>query len=511
MLGAGKSKLFYFFTAVVVLSPLVALCVESVNVSETLPFLMGTVLKSVVFNTVIITLITGFGVLIFGVSCAWLVVNYTFPASKQVSWLLMMPLAFPAYILAYIYTDFFDPAGWNAGSGIVQFLPNLRNVGGASFVLTFCLYPYVYIFTRNGFLAISKSQMESSQLLGANKMAQFFDIALPTARPFIIVGLMLVIMELLADYGTMDYFGLRVFSTIIYDSWAGYGDITAAAQLSLMLLVFVLMLVWMERKQRQKMRFYEAEREGVRQTKGSVWMSVWCFVPVFIGFLIPAFILIWMNIQYVSVEDLVRTFPYVVNTFEVCFVVALLGVCLAFFLSLYKRTNNNKTTRMLFIFFGFGYALPGIILGLGLLLVSSLFTAMNILVTGTLFFLILGYLIRFLNIPLQSIEAGYEKISPSIDQASSLMQRSVFDNFWQVKLPLLTPTMLSAGLILSVEIMKELPLTLVLRPFDFDTLAIYTYNLASDERLSEAAFPALCIVVAGCVPILFLRRFVSKK
>ncbi len=514
MLGSGLLKFLYLFTAMMILSPLAALCVEGMGASETLSFLMGAVIGDVLLNTIVITTITGFGVLVWGVSCAWLVTRYSFAWRRTLSWLLVMPLAFPAYILAYIYTDFFDAAGWGAQPWLVEVMPDLRNAGGASFILTFCLYPYVYIFARNGFLAISANQMENSHLLGANKKAQFFDIALPTARPFIIVGLMLVIMELLADYGTMDYFGLRVFSTVIYDSWAGYGDITAAAQFSLMLLVFVFGLVWAERQQRNRMRFYAMENGASacpRLQYGSFWMSVWCLIPVFIGFFFPALLLMKMNMQHVGADDVMRTFPYLVNTFEVCFVVAFVGVLLAFALGLYKRENNHKITRMLFTFCGFGYALPGIILGLGLLLVSSVFTAMNVLVTGTFLFLVMGYLIRFLNIPLQSLEAGYEKISPSIDQASRLMRHGAFDDLWQIKLPLLTPAMLSAGLILSVEVMKELPLTLVLRPFDFDTLAVYTYNLASDERLAEAAFPALCIVVVGCIPILFLQRFVSKK
>jgi iron(III) transport system permease protein len=181
-------------------------------------------------------------------------------------------------------------------------------------------------------------------------------------------------------------------------------------------------------------------------------------------------------------------------------------VAIAFILVEQKRKSPDAIKNILFSFCGFGYALPGIILGLGLLLVSSFFSAFGILVTGTFIFLILGYLIRFLNVALQGIDAGYDKIRPSIGEASRLLQRGALDDLWHVKLPLLWPSMLSAGLILAVEVIKELPLTLVLRPFDFDTLAIHTYNLASDERLAEAAFPALCIVIAGCIPVLLLQK-----
>jgi len=518
MFGSKLSKVFYVLVALLILVPLIALSLQSLSDSDTFLFLVRTVLDDVVFNTVLITTLTSIGVLVFGISCAWFVVRYSFFGHKAFQLLLLMPLASPAYIMAYVYTDFFDAAGVFATtlkqSGLDMVLPNVRSVGGASFILTFCLYPYVYLFARNGFLATSQNQMESGELLGASRLSQFIDIVLPAARPYIIVGLMLVIMEVLADYGTMDYFGIRSFSTIIYDAWAGYGDITAAARLSLMLLGFVFLLVLAEKNQRQKMRFYALD--GSKPTrnqklKGNILISLWCFIPAFIGFIFPAFILLKMALEFMDFPGIEKTLPYLINSLTVCFIVAVIGVSVAFVLNAYKRGRIDKMINVLFAFCGFGYALPGIILGLGLLLVSSLFSALNILVTGTFAFLIFGYLIRFLNVPLQSLEAGYEKISPSIDQASMLMRHRMFDDFWQVKLPLLTPSMLSAGLILAVEVIKELPLTLVLRPFDFDTLAVHTYNLASDERLAEAAFPALCIVIAGCVPILILQHLERRS
>lgn len=511
----------FYIIAIVVLSPLIALGVQSFgHESETFSFLVGSVLDDVVFNSLAIAFITGSGVLIVGVSCAWFTVHYRFFGRGVLNWMLFLPLAFPAYILAYIYTNFFDAAGSLANDLRVYdldwILPDVRTIWGASFILTFCLYPYVYLFARNGFLSGSKSQIECGQMLGAGRLSQFFYIALPSARPFILVGLMLVIMEVLADYGTMDYFGLRVFSTVIYDSWAGYGDITAAARLSLLLLSFVLLLVWTEKKQRQKMRFYALETGGAKGSteKGSIIISMFCTLPVLIGFVFPAVLLLKMVFEtldylYIS-QHIVDTLPYLLNSLIVCFIVAFFGVTISYFLASLKRLKDNSFINSLYTFCGFGYALPGIILGLGLLLVSALFTQISVLITGTFLFLIVGYLIRFLNVSLQSLEAGYEAISPSIDQASTMMQHSKFDDFWRIKLPLLAPALFSAALILSVEVIKELPLTLVLRPFDFDTLAVRTYNLASDERLADAAFPALFIVMAGCVPILFLQKFVRS-
>jgi len=505
---------FFYSAALIILAPLLALGLKGVaSESDSFAFLVRTVLDDVLVNSFVITVFTSIGVLTIGIITAWFVSRYSFFGRGFLQWALFMPLAFPAYILAYVYTDFFDEAGQLAqglkSSGLGALVPDFRTVWGASFILTFCLYPYVYLFARNGFLAGSKNQIENAELLGAGKWAQFFNIALPAARPFIMVGLTLVIMETLADYGTMDYFGIKVFSTVIYDSWAGYGDITAAARLSLILLMFVLVLVFFEKHQRGKMHFYANDRANINlqpQKAGSLFMSVFCFLPVLIGFVFPVLIIMQMVFETVDAQAMVNTLPYVWNTLLCALLVAALGVIFAFILVSQKRKTPDAVKSVLFPFCGFGYALPGIILGLGLLLVSSFFSAVGILITGTFIFLVLGYLIRFLNVALQGIDAGYDKMSPSIGEASQLMQRSALDDLWHVKLPLLWPAMLSAGLILAVEVIKELPLTLVLRPFDFDTLAVHTYNLASDERLAEAAFPALCIVIAGCIPVLLLQR-----
>lgn len=514
MLKFRPQNYFFYITALIILAPLLALALEGgATESDTFAFLVRHVLDDVFMNSLVITLMTSIGVLTIGVSAAWFISQYYFFGRRVLQWALFMPLAFPAYILAYIYTDFFDEAGQFAQSskllGLDRLIPDLRTVWGGSFILAFCLYPYVYLFARNGFLSSSKNQIESAELLGAGKWSQFFNIALPAARPFIIVGLALVIMEALADYGTMDYFGIKVFSTVIYDSWTGYGDITAAARLSILLMGFVLLLVFLEKKQRGKMKFYASDLKKVNfqpKKKGNIFMSLFCFLPVFIGFVFPMLIILQMVFETVDVQAMINTLPYLMNTLFSSLLVAVLGVTVAFMLAAQKRKTPDAVKNVLFSFCGFGYALPGIILGLGLLLVSSFFTSIGVLVTGTFIFLILGYLIRFLNVALQGIDAGYDKMSPSIAEASQLMQRSTFDDLWHVKLPLLWPSMLSAGLILAVEVIKELPLTLVLRPFDFDTLAVHTYNLASDERLAQAAFPALCIVIAGCIPVLLLQK-----
>ena len=518
MPGNQWNSAFFYFTSLVVLSPLMAIIFKSFSRSEVFEFLFLNVLGNLLFNTAVIVILTAIGVLAVGISSAWFVSQYSFWGRRLLQWALFMPLAFPAYILAYVYTDYFDEAGQLVQSlstiGLDWIVPNLRTIGGASFILTFCLYPYVYLFARNGFLAGSKNQIESAALLGAGQWQQFFTIALPAARPFIIVGLMLVIMETLADYGVMDYFGIKVFSTVIYDSWAGYGDITAAARLSVLLLGFILLLVFFEKNQRGKMQFSgsdSAALAGEPQKKGNILMGCFCALPVLIGFVFPVIIMLQMVIETVDLNAIAQTLPYLKNTFFCAFLVAVCGVLIGFIFTAQARASSQASMNNMLALCGFGYALPGIILGLGFLLVSSFFSRIGLLITGTFLFLSVGYLIRFLNVALQSIDAGYDKIGASIDEASRMMRSNRFDDLWHVKLPLLWPSIVSAALILAVEVIKELPLTLVLRPFDFDTLAVYTYNLASDERLVEAAFPALCIVIAGCIPILFLHRFTAKN
>jgi len=518
LIASHLMRIFFYSVCLLVLSPLFALVLQSfTHESDVFTFLVTNTLDDVIFNTLALSVLVGLGVLLIGVSCAWLTVHYIFPGSKIIQWALFMPLAFPAYILAYVYTDFFDAAGTFGNTlreqGLEWLLPDMRTISGAAFILIFCLYPYVYIFARNGFLNGSRNQMESGKLLGSSVFLQFLDIALPAARPFILVGVMLVIMEVLADYGTMDYFGIRVFSTVIYDAWAGYGDITAATRLSILLLSVVLLLVWSEQSQRKKMRFYSlssADNKYAAQCKGNLSMTFWCLMPICVGFVFPASVLLAMVFDTFSMQNVIRTLPYLQNTLSICAVVAVIGVSLSYILAAQKRSQKLKFTDFFYSLCGFGYALPGVILGLGFLLVSSFFSAMNILITGTYIFLVIGYLVRFLNVALQGTQAGYDKISPSLDQASQLMQNSKFVDFWQVKLPLLAPSLMSAGLILAIEVIKELPLTLILRPFDFDTLAVYTYNLASDERLSDAAFPALCIVLAGCIPIALMQKLARR-
>ncbi len=530
MTRAAYPLVFFALILAVIIAPLAAILIEgTTSSSDTFSFLVDHVLFDLVLNSTVIVGVVGAGTVLIGVICAWFVVRYNFFGRGWLEWMLLLPMAMPAYIVAYAYTDFLDVAGplstflrdMNLVPDGAPWMPEIRSLGGASFVLMFCLYPYVYLFARTAFLSQTQTQLDAAKSLGAGTFRQFISVALPNARPFIIVGLTLVVMETLADYGTVSYFGLRVFSTGIYDAWVGYGDMIAAARFSLILLVFVFLLMAVEKRNRANMRFFSLETQSGKVASISVskmrsaFMMIICAAPILLGFVVPFFILGALAFEHFwdhsITASLMKLWPLFFNTSLLAFTVSVLGVFLAFGLASIKRSYNHSTVRISHAVSAFGYALPGVILGLGLLIVSQWVQGMTeYLISGSLLFLIVGYLIRFLAIPLQSFEAGFEKISPNLDAATQLLRSSAFSELWHVRLPLLWPTMLSAALVLAVEVTKELPITLILRPFDFDTLSINAYHLAADERLSEAALPSLVIVFAGLIPVFLLARLIRK-
>ncbi len=503
----------YLCIVLCILSPLMGLGVLSFSEnSEIFSFLVQNVLLDTILNSVFIVFIVLVGTFIIGAGCAWAITRYNFWGQRILQWGLIVPLAFPAYITAYAYTDMLD-----------FIVPHIRTPLGAAVIMTLCLYPYVFIFARNGFMKQAQNQIEAASLMGASQWDQFIKIALPAARPSFFVGLSLVVMETLADYGTVSYFGVRVFSTVIYDAWAGYGDIHAAARLSLILLSFMMIVLFLERHSRGQMKFFNIKGSGnqlVSQKKLKGWKSVLlfmtCAMPVAAGFIIPMGILISLSTQDIlqssdKLEFFVSSLPYIKNTLILAVTAGLLGVTIAFGLAMIKRDTNSPVIAHLYQVAGFGYALPGVILGLGLLIISGFIqNHLGLLLSGSFIFLIVGYIIRFLIIPLQGLDAAFEKISPNLDQAARLLRKNKLSEFWHVRMILLRPALLSALLLLMVDVIKELPLTIILRPFNFDTLAVHAYHLASDERLAQAAFPSLLIAISGLIPVLILSRFMRS-
>lgn len=486
------------------------------NESDVFGFLVENVLADYALNSLILVAVVGAASLFIGVSAAWVVARYQFWGRGIFEGALFLPLAFPAYITAYAYTDFLD-----------FIVPNIRSLGGACLMLTLCLYPYIYLFARLAFLHQSQSQIDAALTLGSRGVHQFFHVALPAARPFILVGLALVLMETLADYGTVSYFNVKVFSTGIYNAWSAYGDSVAAARLAIILLVVVLSILWLERQSRAQMGFFDLNNNAASSLRrlslnplGKSAAFLICIVPIIFGFCLPFIILLSQLIAQMGQGGLLTLWagvqPYAINSFLLAFGVSALAVFLALGFALLKRNNPSKILKALYHIAGFGYALPGVVLGLGLLLLSGFIQnltdfSLSGILSGSLLFLVLGYIIRFFIIPLQGIESAFEKISPNIDDVATMIRLNKISEFWHVRLPLLWPALVSAFLLLFVDIIKELPLTLMLRPFDFDTLAIRAYHLASDERLAQAAIPSLIIAIMGLIPVLILARLVKKN
>jgi len=496
-------NMFQIAIALLILLPLGALLAHSLlDESDVFSFLMKHVLSDYILNSLYLSGWVSLLSTIIGIGCAWFIVHYRFPLSKIIEIMLLLPMAFPAYIVAYAYTDL-----WGESSVIP-----IRSLGGAIFTMTLCFYPYIYLFARTGFLKHlhNTHQVDAGRLFKTTPFEQIAYITWPNARPYIMIGIALVLMEVLVDYGTVSYFNIKVFSTGIYNAWIGYGDTVAAARLSIILLAFIFFLLLLERENRKAMRFSTPGTERVSPpeipictgTKGFI-MTFLCVIPVVLGFIIPTLILINLSLDHVYFQGIGIL---VLNTIKLGALVGFVSIILTYLVVVIKRQSRSSIIKLFQFISGFGYALPGIVLGLGLMLIAQW-----IGVISSLSLLIIGYLIRFWTIPTQSIEAGFDKISPTIDDASRLMRQNSLSEFWYIRLPLLWPAFLSGFLIVFVDVIKELPLTLVMRPLNYNTLAVEIYQLTADERLAEAAFPSLIIMVCGLIPVIILSRLIKRS
>ena len=499
--------------------------------------LKSTVLAEYVKNSLLLVLGVSVGALTIGISTAWLCSVCEFPGRKIFSWLLLLPLAFPPYIIAYTYTGLLDFAGplqgliretFGLGYGEYWF-PEIRSLSGAIMMLSLVLYPYIYLLARTAFFEQSTSFREASNILGVGLFKTFYKVGLPLARPAIIAGLTLVVMETLADYGTVHYFGIPTFTTGIFRTWFGLGDRIAATQLASLLLLCVFVVIIIERFSRQSAKYQNLSSSSKKwryPLEGSIalFALIICFLPVFLGFFVPATqLFLWaiktapeiINSSFVSLT---------LNTIKLAVIVAVLVIVLATFLAYGKRVSTHFTIPYSVNISAMGYAVPGVIIAVGVLLPFAWFDnvldtwltkhfgfSSGLLLTGTLAALVFAHLVRFLAIGLNSVDASLAKIHQSVDDAAQLLGHKTFDRFFNIHLPLIRNGVLAAGLLVFVEVLKELPATLVLRPFNFNTLAVRTYELASDERLADSACSALLIVLVGIFPIIILNRSISKK
>lgn len=523
--------------SLLVVLPLLALLVLSLQADpEIWLHLFRTVLSDYVRSS--LALMTGVAVLslLLGVGSAWLVTQYKFTGVKLFTWLLLLPLAMPTYIIAYSYTGLLDVAGPLQSTLREQlglsygdyWFPAIRSLGGAIFVMSFVLYPYVYLLARAAFLDQSQHMRDVGQLLGYSRRSAFFRINLPIARPAIMAGLSLALMETLADYGAVSYFGVQTFTTGIFRTWFGLGSVAGAAQLALLLLSFVTVLIWLEHHSRKRAQ-YTGKRVKQRPQPQRLFGTknrlavILAATPVCIGFVIPvAQLLKW---AFETHAQLFQTdfWRLVLNTLLLATVTSVVAVSLALLMAYGARIANTRITRWSKQVVSLGYAVPGTVIAVGTLIplarldnaIDAWFRAhldvsTGLLISGTLAALIIAYLVRFMAVALSSVDSGLQAIGGNMDQAARSMGHSPGQVLRRIHLPVLSTSLLTALLIVFVDVMKELPATLVMRPFNFNTLAVRAYELASDERLADASLASIAIILAGLIPVVLLTRAINR-
>ncbi len=505
--------------------------------SATWSHLASTVLFEYVLNSLALCAGVGLGVAIIGIATAWLTAMHDFPGRRIFEWALVLPLAVPAYVMAYVYTDFLQFVGplqtalrdffeWRRGD---YYFPDIRTLPGAMLMFVFVLYPYVYLLARTAFLERAGGVLEASRTLGIGPWRAFFTVSLPLARPAIAAGVALALMETLADYGTVAYFAVNTFTTGIYRAWFSLGDRVASAQLAAMLLGFVLLLVAMERITRGRARYHNTSnrhRPPPGRLKGGAGLlaMLTCLLPLCLGFLLPAALLLRMALGEGDTQFGERFLMLARNSFTLAGLTALIAVALAVLLAYSARLSKTLLSKGLNRLVGLGYAVPGTVIAVGVLIpvtrldnwLSGQWEAWfgsnpGLLLTGGIAALIYAYLVRFLAVALQTVEASLSKITPSMDDAARSMGLGQGQTLRRVHVPILRGSLFTASLLVFVDVMKELPATLVMRPFNFDTLATQAYVLASDERLTEASTAALAIVAVGLLPLIALSRQISRS
>lgn len=512
--------------------------VLSTGTSDTWAHLASTVLPDYLWSTLWLCLGVGLGTASMGVGAAWLVTRYDFPLRGMLEWALVLPLAVPGYVMAYTYTDLLqyvgpvqtalrDTFGWTRAD---YWFPDVRSLGGAVLMFAFVLYPYVYMLARTAFLERAGGMMEVGRSLGLGPWASFWRVSLPLARPAIAAGVSLALMETLADFGAVSYFGVQTFTTGIYRAWFSLGDRVAAAQLATALLGFVILVLAFERISRGRARFHDTTLRRARfqaqrllGARAALAVIV-CLIPLLAGFLLPAGILLRMAITEGDAQFGARFVELAMNSITVSGLTAFIAVSLALLLGYAARLRSDSwLIRGVHRLGGLGYALPGTVIAVGVLipvsridnwltnwLIAHFDWQSGLVLTGGIAGLVYACVVRFLTPAVQSVDAGLLKITPSMDNAARSLGLSPADTLRRVHFPLLRGSLLTAGLLVFIDVMKELPATLVMRPFNFDTLATQAYTLASDERLAEASTSALAIVVVGLLPLIVLSREIAK-
>ncbi|MCH2131191.1 MAG: iron ABC transporter permease [Pirellulaceae bacterium] len=525
--------------AAIVAGPLVEILLNLGRSSDGMwQHLADTVLVGYVCNTVWLAIGVSIGTLLIGVSTAWVVTMCRFPGQSILRWALLLPLAIPTYLLAYATTDLLqfsgpiqstlrDMFGWTSAQD--YWFPDVRSLPGATCILTLGFYPYVYLAARAGFIEQSMCALEASRTLGAGPWRSFYGVALPLARPSIVAGLSLVLMETFAEFGAVDFCAVDTFATGIYRTWASLGSLVAAAQLSACLLGVVVLLLIVESKARGRAKFYHATtryRElkpwQLHGSRAAIAMLV-CSAPVVLGFLIPASVFIWMSIHHGDRRGHELIVELGTNSVLLASIAAGVATCLSLVVGYARRVHPTRVVCAATGVTGVGYAVPGGVIAIGVMSCAwwledgiNNFTEQRfdwspgLFISGTIMAMLLGYQTRFLAVSLGLIRTGLARIRPSMDEAARTLGASSGRILIQVHTPMIRSSVMCAAILVFVDVLKELPATLILRPFNFDTLAVRVYQLASDERLAEASTGALAIIVVGLIPIAILATLLDR-
>ena len=537
-------SVFLCLLAGVLLLPILAVLASTLQwnseSAQILREMSSTVLPDYALTTLLLCVAVAVGVAVVGMATAAAVTLFDFAGRKTFEWALLLPIAMPAYVVAYAYTDFLQFSGplqtaIRATLGVEgRMFPEVRSLGGAAWVFTFCLYPYVYLLARTALADRATHLMDAARLLGAPMRRRVREIALPLARPAVAAGVALALMETLADFGVSSYFGIQTFTAGIYKAWLVLDNRIAAAQLATLLLLVVVVLLKLEHKAQKKMRF--AVTKGGHATSAPVKSSAevsrlsgkrlvfaWlvCGLPVLMGFILP--LLFMLRPFFASLKSADAPPPWAqfgqwaANSVMLGGISAVLAVALALVLAFAVRTRPDPLTRGVAQLAGVGYAIPGAVIVVGLLIPVGWVqlklpqAGVGYWVTATVLGVIWAYVVRFTGVALQSVQSGYAKIPTSFDDSARMLGVSGVRLLKRVHFPLLTRSTAAAALLVFVDVMKELPATLVLRPFNSDTLAVVAYQLARDERLGEAALPSLALVLVGLLPVMLLSRTLRSR
>lgn len=488
-------------------------------------FLLFDYLTNSFFLALFCSIIT----LVFGVSTAWLVTRYEFPLRKHLEWMLIIPLAVPGYIMAYAYAGFLDYGGSISNLFAFFDLPNLKvdimNVYGLSFVLSISLFPYVYVSSRTFFLTQAINLLEASRLLGTSERSSFFKLILPLARPAIIAGLILVLMEVLNDYGAAQYFGVNTFTTGIFRSWFSLEEPETAIYLSALLLVLIFSLILLEKWQRKKMQFSSPKSGRITTsnrillpTSGRLLICAWVLIPVVLGFILPVYqLLIWASKTFESVFN-ENLFWLSLQSFGIAFITALFTVLFALLLLYFSKWNKIYHLQNAAKLGVLGYAIPGAVVAIGIM-IPTLFVdkwliekelVSKFIINGTLIALVYAYIVRFLAVAYQPLESSALKVNNSIPDSSKVLGMGNFKTFFKIEFPLIKAGMLSAFILVFIDTLKELPLTLILKPYHINTLAVKAFEYASDEMVMHSAIPSLFIILTAVIPVIFLNKLLLQ-